>query len=309
MAFYELRPCDIIATHYKMHPALSQPPAGGEEEGGGSFAAPGAIILTPDTSGDILSSSLYYLESDDVFEPGSSRDLTDADGTFTTGSWNLSGSIVALLNNEITSLEKRSIFRLSQIYGENNFVRPQNYLSESIFNGLTAADDPNMILINIPQVLYGSEIKPGSVKLSFSSGDQDTNFVEDGFGGVFESGSETPIGSVFYQHGIILLGSNTSFAFSALEIGLEFSGTTTIPMTMYMCTAHRGELNFSNNESFTVFSSASNKNEITTKANQTYITTVGLYDEDYNLLGVAKTSKPILNEEGTSIQFRLKLNY
>lgn len=308
MAFYNLKPCDIIATYYKTYPSYGVASPGGEEE------TVLSIVLSEtlnEESKTVFRSSFYFLDTDGEFSPGTSRDLNNSNGSFVTGSWNLSGAIEAIPNLSLSSRDKNSILRLKSLYAENAFIKQENYLSESI---LSSGND--MLIINIPQVLYGSEIKPGSFRASLAGAINSDEYFDDGYGGLYEisggaASEDLLVGSIFYQHGIIMFGENIAYHTpeSLDSVSIDFSGTSTIPMTMYICTAPRGESNFSNNESFTLFSSASNKNEITTKDNETYITTVGLYDEDYNLLGVAKTSKPILNKEGTSIQFRLKLNY
>src|SRR5690606_3453967 len=87
----------------------------------------------------------------------------------------------------------------------------------------------------------------------------------------------------------------------------SFAGINNIPTTMFLCKAPKGLLNFSTNPSYT--HTVNGKTEITTKYPKTYITTVGVYDEDRKLLGVAKVSSPVLNEEDASILFKLKLVY
>ena len=41
----------------------------------------------------------------------------------------------------------------------------------------------------------------------------------------------------------------------------------------------------------------------------TYITTVGLYDIDKNLIGIAKVAKPVKKLEERELTFKLKLDY
>src|SRR5690606_31641161 len=111
-------------------------------------------------------------------------------------------------------------------------------------------------------------------------------------------------------YGIVYLGHLfENFDHLINQSTLSFSGTNIIPCTMYNCTAPRGLMNFSQNPSFHVENTGSSTNEITTQDPETYITTVALYDEDYEMLGVAKVAKPVLNTEDLSVSFRLKLNY
>lgn len=288
-AFLKLKDCDIISTYYKTYPSQT------------------GIVLNEGTSSNDFISKQYYLETEENFEFGTERNLFDVEGAYITGSYNLSGTITLLKDAALTNLEKRTVNRLRNIYADVSFQRPQSYISSSVFSASTPPGQ-YMTVISVPSVLFGSEIKPGSFKLSVSGSNRDLTLTDDSYGGILSS--SILIGSIFYQHGIVMLGHHSEAFENDFESSvIHFSGTSTIPMTMYVCTAPRGQLNFSQNSSFTTFNSSSNKNEITTKENKTFITGVGLYDEDFNLLGVAKVAKPILNEEANSVQFRLKLSY
>jgi hypothetical protein len=95
----------------------------------------------------------------------------------------------------------------------------------------------------------------------------------------------------------------------SMSVTASFSGTNKIPVNMYICRAPSGELNYSNNPSYTTYVSGSDRNEITTKQPKTFVTGVGLYDKDYKLIGVAKLANPLLNEEDTSLLIKLKLHF
>lgn len=287
-AFIKFKPCDIVTIDYITHPAQS----------GISITQMGNDYFSPQ----------YYLDTDAFFTPGERRTVFNGDGAFRTGSYNLSGTITLMTHLVLDGdfpKDKNTVNQLRKIYATNNFVRPQSYNSSSVFSSSTASGQ-YMNLLHIPSILYGSEIKPGSFK--WEVGSTDLTLLDDGYGGILSE--SVLIGSIYYQHGLVYLGHQSETFESAFNPStIHFSGTNKIPMTMYICTAPKGMLNFSNNSSFTVTNTGSNKEEITTKEPQTFITTIGLYDEDYELLGIAKVAKPILNKEETSIQFRLKLNY
>lgn len=287
--FVKLNPQDIVYTKYVTYPSQTA-----------------LDLQTQD--GEVWETPTFLIDSDEVFSPGIERNMYNVDGGWVTGSYNLSGTVQVITNTAITNLEKTTIKRLQDIYGENSFSKPENYSSSSIFSSSLIANQ-YMTLVNIPSILYGEEIKPGSFKIEIIGGPEyDLKLLDDGYGGLLSS--SVLIGSIFYKHGIVAIGHNSeTFSGDWDNSKIHFSGTNTIPMMMYVCTAPRGMLNFSRNESFTVYNSSSLKNEITTKTNKTFITTVGLYDENYELLAVAKVGKPILNEENGSVQFRLKLNY
>ena len=131
-------------------------------------------------------------------------------------------------------------------------------------------------------------------------------YFDDAFGGIY-SGS-VHVGSIFYQHGIVYFGSKFNTT-GLISVTPSFSGTHRVPVNLYLCRVPRGELNFSGNPSYTSLVTGSNTQEASTKQPKTLITGVALYDEDYKLVGVAKLSSPILNEEETGLLFRLKLSF
>jgi hypothetical protein len=73
--------------------------------------------------------------------------------------------------------------------------------------------------------------------------------------------------------------------------------------------AFNGEFNFSNNPTFV--SGANNTiAQPTMEGNpQVYITSVGLYDKDYNLVAVAKLSKPLLKSFDRELLVKVKLDF
>lgn len=68
------------------------------------------------------------------------------------------------------------------------------------------------------------------------------------------------------------------------------------------------EFNYTNNPSYTSGSSSYVKNEITKNSNgMSYITTIGLYDDNRDLLAVAKLSKPIKKMPDTELVVKVRI--
>jgi len=159
-------------------------------------------------------------------------------------------------------------------------------------------------VISIPSNLYGEYIKPGSVILSDSTS---TYLADDGEGGLTSGSidangilnpSTVKYGDIIYEHGIITLtsASNALMAqFIDSDIDLLFESTVTIYETQYKCTIRENEFNFSNNQ--TQISGSTNSGILYDFATGSfftpYATTVGLYDNSYNLLAVAKLAQPL----------------
>lgn len=77
----------------------------------------------------------------------------------------------------------------------------------------------------------------------------------------------------------------------------------------YFVRIKNGELNYSNNPSFTTGSEGTIR--ITSFADdpQVYITTVGLYNDNNELLAVAKLSRPLVKNFETEVLLRVRLDY
>lgn len=113
---------------------------------------------------------------------------------------------------------------------------------------------------------------------------------------------------------------------------LYFEGVHTIPnMTMFM-NAPKNELNNSNNPTFVSYTTSSNNLTSSTVYKQadnmeikntvyseyadptgsfekhTYISRINVYDENKNLIGIAKLAKPVKKTEGRDLTFKIKLD-
>lgn len=100
-----------------------------------------------------------------------------------------------------------------------------------------------------------------------------------------------------------------------------FEGRTleTIHSTIYFARVGNGEFNYSNNISYytaSITDSYRIKDNLRlsgtsndTNRNVTYVTTVGLYNDDNELLAVAKLSKPVIKTSNSEMIIKIKLDY
>ncbi len=91
---------------------------------------------------------------------------------------------------------------------------------------------------------------------------------------------------------------------------MTFQNNTNINSTLVFCRATADEFNYSANPTFT----DDNGNIVviddpTTDRTFSYITTVGLYDANDNLLAVAKMSRPIEKNDEKDLTFRVRLDF
>ena len=88
----------------------------------------------------------------------------------------------------------------------------------------------------------------------------------------------------------------------------DFNNTTELNSTIYFCRAGSNEFNYSSNPTYLSGSKIRVKNE-STDSPSSYITTIGLYSEDNELLAVAKISEPLKKDPTNELTLRVRLDY
>jgi hypothetical protein len=179
--------------------------------------------------------------------------------------------------------------------------RYDNFLQSGLYpirNFPTGANEIISVGI-IPQSSFGDYIKPGSVVA--------TNVFDDGQGNLFDNNTEY-IGNVIYTHGIIILtNQTTATAFNGNET-VNFRPTTVVYETQYKCTIRPDEFNYSLNPTLLSGSDYTNPinsnglpvnvsgdvvDFVTGSSFSPYITSVGLYNTNNELLAVGKLAQPL----------------
>lgn len=184
-------------------------------------------------------------------------------------------------------------------------------------------------VISIPSNKFGEYIKPGSVTLSNIT----SSFTDDGEGNLI-SGS-LKVGDIIYSHGIITLTndgipgqdgygyitydggtygtSDSTFIqnfINSTNITCSFDSTITLYETQYKCTLRENEFNFSQNP--TLITGSSNTGTLYGFATGSYftpyITTIGLYNNDKELLAVAKLAQPLHVSDTTDTSIMVNLD-
>jgi hypothetical protein len=214
--------------------------------------------------------------------------------------------------------------------GAINAPRYENYLQSSLSQSryFPTASNQNISVVSVPAKLYGENIVPFTFDLTYSSSIYpDVNIIDDGNGnltvnsieniplGYYGTGSYGSssyaypyevgdiVGQIFYSHGIATfttgalanLGEEISSSLSNLDnLQVKFSSSITIYENQYKCVIGENEFGYSLNKSllsgslddvYYDFVSGSTFNP--------YTTTVGLYNEQNELLVVGKLSFPV----------------
>ena len=150
------------------------------------------------------------------------------------------------------------------------------------------------------------------------------SFVSSSFGGSGSIAAHENVGNIIYEHGMAIF-TNQNAPIRNLTIHpnvtCSFLSSKTIYEAQYKCTVRDNEYNFSLNPSLSSGStsySGSNGtfytpseylyNYATGSYFSPYITTVGLYDNDQNLLAVAKLAQPIQSSNTTDTTILVNLD-
>ena len=151
--------------------------------------------------------------------------------------------------------------------------------------------------------------------------------------GIIKWGTDK-VGLIYYQAGVIVL-TGSIFAngnmvdadggtFTAAITGstidnighgvrnrianISFNNTTELNSTVYFCRANHNEFNYSSNPSYLSDSQIRVKSKAI-DAPRSYITTVGMYSADNELLAVAKLSEPLRKDPTNEVTLRVRLDY
>jgi len=226
-------------------------------------------------------------------------------------------------------------------YDSNNVVRSfdkdGNYITSGSGQTMNAC-----VFINYARLLTKDEIKKGSYTLEILSGSTKVTLGDYGaatnyrvnspageFGLLYTASGPAgdPVGHIYYQAGVVALtasgdlfsGSYQQFTGSLNISGTadhlrskwvdnNFNNTTELNSTIYFCRLNPNEYNYSSNPTYVSGSKVQIKN-ISSDQPASYITTVGLYSADNELLAVAKLSEPIKKTDSNSLTLRVRMDY
>jgi hypothetical protein len=175
---------------------------------------------------------------------------------------------------------------------------------------------PNEIqVVSVPSMFYGRQIATGSVKIvdnTVLSGSSKT-FIDDGRGSMILSGTDVGAGvygHVFYNEGFVVFTSATLgqgfYTNQNPRLHIEFKGSTIVNSKTVMCRMGPGEVNASSNPTFYRVDEHGVRRP--KASGKTYVTAIGIYNEERELVAVAKLAQPIRKRETDDIDIRLRLD-
>jgi hypothetical protein len=198
------------------------------------------------------------------------------------------------------------------ITGEDYTPSYYNYLSSTLNPNryFPTGSNTTIGVISIPSNIFGEYIKPGSLNINLTNPSASTIVITDDTEGNLMSGS-SKVGDIIYEHGMVITTNNTiNNAITSYNMDLSFDSTITIHESQYKCTIRENEFNFSLNPSIISQSSNGSVYDFTTGSYfQPYITTVGLYNNNKELLAVAKLSQPLICSNTTDTSVIINLDF
>ena len=90
---------------------------------------------------------------------------------------------------------------------------------------------------------------------------------------------------------------------------VDFNNTTELNSTIYFCRANNTEFNYSSNPTYLSSSEIVVKGSNPLADPVSYVTSVGLYSPDNELLAVAKLSEPLKKSPSNEITLKVRLDY
>lgn len=277
--------------------------------------------------------------------PSGSSYITIYKGSKVTGSFNpttdptFNGEYERLIYNSINhqfyqsysgSLLDTSSLANSLYYESASEQRPtQSYF---IYNEDAAliksfpASSGSILTLFVDQDIYGSQILPYNFQISSSN----YLIIDDGRGNLFDINpifqtndyvypgyvsndyfedlipNSVHIGNIYYSHGISVITNQYYQLMYTSSFTASFKNEHTIYENEIRCIINENEFNLSYNPTLTYDESGSLYEFATSSSFSPYTTTIGLYNDDNDLLAVAKLAKPILMSPDTDMTFIVK---
>lgn len=163
-------------------------------------------------------------------------------------------------------------------------------------------------VISIPSKIYGNYIQPYSFQYMFTSESVTYTLTDDGQGNLLSGSSN--IGNIIYTHGLAIVTNQllSSGSVTTTNVTCSFSSSYTIYEAQYKCTIRENEFNATLNPSAQLSGSGQLANNVTGSYFTPYVSTIGLYDENQNLLAIGKLAQPLPTSATTDTTILINLD-
>ena len=163
-------------------------------------------------------------------------------------------------------------------------------------------------VISIPSKIFGEYIQPYSFQYMFTSESVTYTLTDDGLGNLLSGSSN--IGNIIYTHGLAIVTNQllSSGSVATTNVTCSFSSSYTIYEAQYKCTIRENEFNATLNPSAQLSGSGQLANNVTGSYFTPYVSTIGLYDENQNLLAIGKLAQPLPTSATTDTTILINLD-
>jgi hypothetical protein len=135
--------------------------------------------------------------------------------------------------------------------------------------------------------------------------------VDDGSVEVFVAADDTPFtidGAIQKSTGTFMTNDAVLTSIRKRVAKICFNNTTELNSTIYFCRVNHNDFNYSSNPTYLSSSQIRVKNT-QSDAPVSYVTTIGMYSSDNEMLAVAKLSEPLRKDPTNDITLRVRLDY
>jgi len=213
-----------------------------------------------------------------------------------------------------------------------------NFLQSSLYHSGSRQIGTHVGVVSFPRNTFGIGIKPGSLNFSIidtyieNEGDYvletivaGGQYIEDGNSGtltddgegrilstsnsLFDVDDNQVIGAVIYTHGLVVFTEENFAKYFSNLTTPEVSWKSYYPIytTTYALKVRDEEFNYSLNPS-SMDSNGNIADNISGSEFKPYVTSIGLYNDDHQLIAVAKLGQPIPKSTDTDMTFVVKLD-
>ncbi len=243
---------------------------------------------------------------------------------YTSGSVNNSVDVQVILGTEfVTGSGLRTENIQNEIFDSiiQTFYSPIPYASYGLKSS-SYHPSGSVFVISVTQDIFGEEIKPGTFSVTVGT----SSSYDDGYGNlvISSSGIGSTIGTIFYDKGIAILKPTSSIVGGGLtNNGICIVNATNVQIqftSSVMLNEHNIRVRLNPTDFlYSVYNPSANKYMFTgssvkplelmsSQSLYPYITTIGLYNQDNELMAVAKLSNPIQRTDYSVQTFVVKFD-
>ena len=173
-------------------------------------------------------------------------------------------------------------------------------------------------LIDVSNLFYGQRIDPGTFRVrdpfyTCSRGNISITLRDDGQGGLYRADCLTKqahwanVGNIFYDEGVGIIKSPHIAHFGEDYFDCDFAGKQNVHIMTVNAFAPASSVNSSSNPSYLPLSATLNANDSAPEF--TYVTSVNLHDENFNVLMRANLAQPITKRWVEEYLIKIKMDF